>query len=208
MNWELISKKLQTLGKDRFVLLLLAGLMLVIIAMPTGNSSKKSGESKEQSVSEEQDGEQMAAGQWQNGEDGGDIGSAEVYRSRLCKQLEEFLQQIDGVGRAKVYITMHSSSEIIVERNSPYSKRTEEETTQDSTRVIGETENDSEVVLVEQEDGSKAPIVVKEITPVVEGVVVAAQGGGSETIKKEITELVMALFGIEEHKIRVVKLTT
>lgn len=207
MKWEQISEKLQTLGKDRFVLLFLAGLMLVIIAMPTGNPSEESGESsKEQSASAKQEGAQTADGQWQSSDES--VEDAEAYRSRLCSQLEEFLQQIDGVGKTKVYITMHSSAEIIVERNSPYVKRTEEETTQESTRTVGETENDSEVVLVEQEDGSKAPIVVKELAPVVSGVVVAAQGGGNERIKKEITELVMALFGIEAHKIRVVKLST
>lgn len=200
MKWEQISKKMQTWGKDRFALLFLAGLMLVIIAMPMGE--KKSANEKE-----EGEAENVASSQARM-EITADTQDVEAYRMRLCAQLEDFLMQMEGVGRTKVYITIHSTSEIIVERNSPYSKRTEEETTQESMRRIAETENDSEVVLLEQEDGSKAPIVVKEIAPVVNGVVVAAQGGGNETIKKEITALVMALFGIEEHKIRVVKLTT
>lgn len=200
MKWEQISKKLQTLGKDRFALLFLAGLMLVIIAMPMGE--KKTANEKEKGAAEN-----VTSSQAQK-EITSDTQDVEAYRMRLCAQLEDFLMQMEGVGRTKVYITMHSTSEIIVERNSPYSKRTEEEATQESTRRIAETENDSEVVLLEQEDGSKAPIVVKEIAPVVNGVVVAAQGGGNETIKKEITALVMALFGIEEHKIRVVKLIT
>ena len=200
MKWEQISKKLQTLGKDRFALLFLAGLMLVIIAMPMGE--KKSANEKEEG------GTEKVVSPEARMEIASDTQDVEAYRMRLCAQLEDFLMQMEGVGKTKVYITIHSTSELIVERNSPYSKRTEEETMQESTRRIAETENDSEVVLMEQEDGSKAPIVVKEIAPVVNGVVVAAQGGGNETIKKEITALVMALFGIEEHKIKVVKLTT
>lgn len=196
MKWEQIIEKVQHLGKDRFVLLFLAGLMLVIIAMPAGQKEKKEETGQLADVKQQEEVKQPAET------------DTEKYRERLCMEMEEFLQHIDGVGQAKVYITMHSSEEIIVERNSPYSKRTEEEISQERTRTIGETENDSQVVLIEQEDGSQAPIVVKEIVPAVKGVVVAAQGGGNEVVKKEITSLLMALFGIEEHKIRVVKLST
>lgn len=202
MKWEQIIEKLQNMGKDRFALLFLAGVMLIIIAMPLG---KENAGTTEENKAETEQAQELADSEQNVMAKETDI---EEYRARLCSQLEDFLQQMDGVGKVKVYITMHSSAELIVERNSPYTKRTEEEVSQESTRTVGETENDSQVVLVEQEDGSEAPIVVKEMAPVVRGVVVAAQGGGDETIKKEITSLVMALFGIEEHKIRVVKLTT
>lgn len=194
MKQDVIIEKLQTMGKDRFLLLFLAGLMLVIIAMPMEKKEAKKEPSAEEMVLTEKETEKET--------------DMETYREQLCQQLEEFLRQMEGVGQAKVYITMHSTKEIIVERNSPYRKQTEEEIAQDKTRMTAETENESEVVLVTEEDGSQTPIVVKEIAPVVSGVVVAAQGGGNEKIKNEITALVMALFGIEEHKIRVVKLST
>ena len=206
MKTEQIGEKIQKIGKDRFFLLFLAGLMLVIIVMPWGE--KKDAE-KQENIAERtgmEDKSAMAQEQRLTTNSGDD--EMETYRRRLCTQLEEFLQGMAGVGMTKVYITLHSSAEIIVERNSPYSKRTEEETQEERTRVIGETETESEVVLVKQEDGSEAPIVVKKIEPAVRGVVVAAQGADNEVIKKEITALVKALFGIEEHKIRVVKLST
>lgn len=194
MKWDVIIEKLQTMGKDRFLLLFLAGLMLVIIALPTEKKETKKEPAAEEAAAVEQEKENET--------------DLEKYRAQLCLQLEDFLSQMEGVGKTKVYITMHSTEEIIVERNSPYVKRTEEEMSQEKTRTVGETENESEVVLIEDEDGRQEPIVVKEIAPVVSGVVVAAQGGGNEKIKNEITSLVMALFGIEEHKIRVVKLST
>lgn len=194
MKWDVIIEKLQTMGKDRFLLLFLAGLMLVIIAIPVEKKETKKEPAAEEAAAVEQEKENET--------------DLEKYRAQLCLQLEDFLSQMEGVGKTKVYITMHSTEEIIVERNSPYVKRTEEEMSQEKTRTVGETENESEVVLIEDEDGRQEPIVVKEIAPVVSGVVVAAQGGGNEKIKNEITSLVMALFGIEEHKIRVVKLST
>lgn len=205
MKVEQISEKIQKIGKDRFILLFLAGLMLVIIVMPWGQKAEKQENGSEvpgQEETREKEGGQLQESLQMS------QSVTEAHRTQLCRQLEEFLQKIDGVGSAKVYITMHSSAEIIVERNSPYSKRTEEETSKERTRMVGETENESEVVLTRREDGSEAPIIVKEIAPTVRGVVVAAQGAGDEVIKKEITALVMALFGIEEHKIRVVKLST
>lgn len=206
MKLEQISEKLQKIGKDRFILLFLAGLMMVIIVMPWGENKDSANREKAQVSGKEENVQKKTEAQMDELQTQQD--EVENYRLDLCRQLEDFLQKMDGVGKAKVYITMHSSAEIIVERNSPYSKRTEEETTQERTRVVGETENASEVVLTRQEDGTEAPIVVKEIVPSVRGVVVAAQGAGNERIKKEITGLVMALFGIEEHKIRVVKLST
>lgn len=204
---EQIGEKLQRIGKDRFILLLLAGIMLVIIVMPWGQETDKERTQKQEAALGKEDVQEKKDGQLQ-GEMQTSQDAVERYRRDLCMQLEQFLQTMDGVGTAKVYITMHSSAEIIVERNSPYSKRTEEEREQERTRVVGETENESEVVLTRQEDGSETPIIVKEIVPTVRGVVVAAQGADNERIKKEITALVMALFGIEEHKIRVVKLST
>lgn len=207
MKAEQISEKLQKIGKDRFILLFLAGLMLVIIVMPWGGSGETEKQNGKTETLRQERAQANADGEsWEGIQTRQD--AVEKYRRELCRQLEEFLQKMDGVGSAKVYITMHSSSEIIVERNSPYSKRTEEETTQESTRVIGELENASEVVLIQEKDGSQAPIIVKEIVPAVRGVVVAAQGADNEVIKKEITALVVALFGIEEHKIKVVKLST
>ncbi|MBE5880870.1 MAG: hypothetical protein E7289_00960 [Lachnospiraceae bacterium] len=205
MKWNQIGERLQTWGKDRFLLLFLAGIMLVIIAMPMENGAFKGQEGEDKKVQKEKSEEGEVYPEMGDVSGGDEL---EQYRQRLCTQLEQFLQSMDGAGKTKVYITMHSSSEIIVERNSPYIKRNEEETQEGSTRSISETENDSEVVLMTQSDGGQVPIVVKEVVPVVRGVVVAAQGADNVQVKNDITQLVMALFGIEEHKIRVVKLNT
>lgn len=203
MNWKKIAEKAGTLGKDRFVLLFLAGIMLVIIAMPMEKTKPEKADSYSSEELKEESGTENGGSGLTDKEE-----NLEEYRKQLCLQLKDFLQSMDGVGTAEVYITMHSSSELIVERNSPYVRKSEEETSDGNKRVVGETENGSEVVLARASDGSEEPIVVKEIAPVVKGVVVAAQGGDRESVKNDITELVMALFGIEEHKIKVVKLNT
>ena len=198
MNRDQISEAMQKWGKDRFVLLFLAGLLLVFIAMPLDNQKEENrNETKEKTeISAE-----AAATELANND-------VETYRKNLCSQLEDFLQHMEGVGRAKVYITMRSSGEKIVERNSPYTKRIDREQDGEKVKSTEETENASEVVLLSQGDGAQTPIVVKELTPMVQGVVVAIQGADNVSVKKDVIALVMALFAIEEHKIRVVKLNT
>ncbi|MGN0307750.1 MAG: stage III sporulation protein AG, partial [Lachnospiraceae bacterium] len=61
-------------------------------------------------------------------------------------------------------------------------------------------------VYIRKETGEQVPYVVKEVSPLVEGVSVVAEGGGNAVVQKNITEVIQALFGIEVHKIKVVKM--
>ena len=61
--------------------------------------------------------------------------------------------------------------------------------------------------MYDKSDTGETPYVVKEIEPEIEGVLVAAEGGGNSQTAKNISEAIMALFDIEAHKIKVMKLT-
>ena len=54
-------------------------------------------------------------------------------------------------------------------------------------------------------DGTQTPYVSKENAPEVEGILVIADGGGNAVVAKNLTEAVQALFGVEEHKIKIMK---
>ena len=53
---------------------------------------------------------------------------------------------------------------------------------------------------------SNKPLVLKEIQPKVQGVLVIARGGGSVEIKQSIIKAVQALLNVETHKIEVLKM--
>ncbi len=50
-----------------------------------------------------------------------------------------------------------------------------------------------------------SPIIEKEISPEISGIIISAEGGGSGRVKSEISEAMEALFGLPPHKIKVLK---
>ena len=120
----------------------------------------------------------------------------------LQREVEELLGSIEGAGEVKVMITLRESEELIVEKDL--------EKDQKQTREGGGTErNGNEMILNETtvQDGEKEPFVKKKIYPKVEGVVVAADGVGRGRVRTDLTEAVQALFGLEAHKVKVLKLS-
>jgi stage III sporulation protein AG len=203
-----IVKWIQNIGKKQCFLLFLCGVLCVLIAIPLDNKkNENTAELSGTEEAEEGEGEQSAqeAGQ---GTVSVQDEEMEAYRKLLCEELEEFLGQMDGAGEVKVYITLKTSAELVVETNTPYTSKKEEETGDGTTKSSFSVEDNSEVVFVENEDGSREPFIVKKNAPVVQGIVVCAQGAGKENVKTNIQDALEALFGLDEHKIKVVKLGT
>ena len=61
-------------------------------------------------------------------------------------------------------------------------------------------------VYEETEGGSQIPYVASEIYPEIRGVLVVAQGGDDPALVQQIQEAAMALFHVEAHKIKVLKM--
>ncbi len=128
------------------------------------------------------------------------------YTELLEKQLEETLAKVSGVGKVKVMITLEASSEKVTLSDPSYSSDSiSENDASGGTRNEQSTKSEPETVF-EENDNKKSPYVVKELEPKIKGVAVVAQGGDNITVKKEIIEAVMVLFGLESHKIKVMKL--
>ena len=198
-------QKLGKLGKDRFILLFLAGILLVVIAMPLPQEKQNS----KQWTTKNQAATDQTAGENKADSIAGDTELTTMqYGAYLQKQLETFLSSVEGVGRGKVCLTRQTSKELVPAHNTPYTRKSEEETDENGKRTLTETQNDAQIILYEQADGSQSPLIIRQIEPTVRGVVVAAQGAGSQKVQNEIVELREALFGIEAHKIKIVKLTT
>lgn len=195
--------------RDNLIILVLSGVLLLIIALPTKDTSsnrtdhntKKLEETASQSSSEQKDNtsyENVSAAQ--------KAMTGEEYASFLEGRLEEILKGMAGVGDVRVMITLESSEELVVEKDSSINRsNTVESDSQGGSRNINEADS-KEATIYRTEGSDSEPYVVKTLSPRVEGVFVVAKGAGSGEVNRNITEAVQALFGIEAHKIKVVKM--
>lgn len=193
--FEGISKKMspKKWKKDQLIIVLLVGILLIVIAIPSGK--KSSGKSDNASASGESGDEDAS-------EDGND-----VYERKMEKRLSEALSQVAGVGDVRVMITLKSTSEKVVEKDdSSTSNSTREADSEGGTRDTNESTSSRTSVYSEEEDGGQTPYVSKELEPEISGILVIAEGGDNAGTVEDITEAVMALFPVEAHKIKVMKM--
>lgn len=189
--------------KDNLVILTLAGVLLVIIALPTKDSAEAEAEDFPTGGSLPAETSSESAG-----ETVGEADSEEAYIRELEQRLRETLSQMEGVGKVRVMITLQSSRELVVEKEQPYLRSsTNENDSQGGNRSVNQMEMEENTVY--RTDGSiSEPYVIKTLPPQVEGVVVVAEGAGSGTVNRTIVEMVQVLFGVEAHKVKVVKMET
>lgn len=187
--------------KDNLVILILTGVLLVIIALPT----KESGKTEAEPSRTEADSPAGIPSESGAGAEGS-TDSDEEYIRQLEQRLRETLSRMEGVGKVRVMITLRSSRELVVEKEQPFVRSsTDEKDSQGGNRSVHQMETEENTVY--RTDGSVSePYVVKTLPPQVEGVVVVAEGAGSGTVDRTIVEMVQALFGVEAHKVKVVKM--
>lgn len=179
----LLEKK-QWKGKDLTIVIIIIGVLFAILAIPSGAENKE-----EETVMQED----MA----QNNQ--------KDYEAELEQRLENILSQMDGVGRVQVMITLEASAKEVVEKDWSTSQSNQN----NDMEISADTSYQKEVSTVYADNSTgNMPYVVQEIYPEVEGVLVVAEGGDDSLVNLAITDAIQALFGIEVHKIKIVKMNT
>lgn len=191
--------KWKQLKKSDMVVIALVGVLLLIIAMPSGSENKKNTETPVESKGDGKDeNDSSAAAASTESEDG--------YITVLEKRLKMILSRMDGVGDVEVMITVSDSGESVVEKDGKdRSTVTSETDSSGGNRTVTEGEREENTVYVETGDETH-PYIQKEKMPTIEGVVVVAEGGGNSKVISDISDAVEALFSVEAHKIKVVRM--
>jgi len=186
--------------KTDWIVLALIGAILLVIALPEGGNSGNMGFGKKTEYED-------TAGGIENVSQKKEENDAESYASYLEEKLEGVLEEMEGVGKVKVMITLSDNGQSIVEKDTVDVSNTVKETdSSGGSRDTFSREFTAETVQVENENGTY-PYVGKEILPTIEGIVVVAEGGGNAMVVSQISKAAMALFPIEAHKIIVVKMS-
>lgn len=152
----------ELMKKEKLVVILLFGLLLMIAALPVK-------EKKDQEESEK-------------GKEIKNTIQKTDWQEKMEKRLTQVLERVEGIGDTEVFLTCSGTEKKIVEKD------------------------ETESVYEKDARGNQLPYVIQEEYPQVTGVLVAAEGGDDPVVVQNIQEAVQALFQVEPHKIKVMKM--
>lgn len=110
------------------------------------------------------------------------------------RRMAEILSKIEGAGQVDVMLTYRRTEEKTIAHN---------ETREESGETL---RTEQTAILLEDGDGATQPLVLTEAGPVVEGVVIAAQGADSPTVAAALNQAAQALLDVPAHKVAVLKM--
>ena len=175
-------KKSKWFRKENFIVMILVGILLFVIALPieeSGQSPKGSGAENAGNILNPS---QVSATGNVGGQNLGGVGEEDgEYALYLEERLKEVLSKMADVGKVEVMITLEASRELVVEKEQPLVRsNTNESDSQGGSRVVNEVESGDNTVY--RSDGSVSePYVIKTLVPRIEGVLVVAEGAGNGT---------------------------
>ena len=170
---------IKKLKKEHLFIGLLAGILLLIIAIPVEEKEEVENEFVEEQQSED------------------------TKTDSMEEALESALQKISGVGHVEVLITYEDEGRIVIEKDTIVSEELiQESDSNGGSRTTTITRNENETVYGK----SELPYVVQQFSPTIKGILVVAEGGDHAVTKEKILETIQALFGLDVHKISIMKM--
>ena len=179
-NYENILNKL---GKDKILIVILAGILLMVISIPVKDRQTVS----ENTTSNQESGE----------------ATQKMYEEYVEKRLEDTLSDVEGAGKVKVMVSLKNSSEKILAKDTDYS---DEEVNGNNDENSNSTQKTETHIFYDTANGN-TPYVVMENMPVIEGVIIVCEGGDNKELVSEITNAVYGLLNVPVHKIKVMKMS-
>ena len=112
-------------------------------------------------------------------------------------RLQTILEEMDGVGKARVVLTVENGEET----RYAYDRTDSENRTESGGSASWQTE----LVTVSQ-SGGQNPVPVRTTAPEYRGAVVVCEGGGSAAVRLAVTQVVQSLTGLSADRIVISKM--
>lgn len=168
MKTQLLSKAREAVKKYKYLLVILAaGILLMLLPFGGGNSAEKPA----------------------SAEPSYDSFELENFE----RDLADVLSKMSGVGKTEVVLTLKSTMETVYATDT----RTEHRD--------GSQSEQSETVMANAGSGVQSAVVASRIYPQFQGALVVCDGGGSASVRLEVTRAVAALTGLSSDRITVTR---
>lgn len=210
------KRKIRNMKKEDYIVLILIGVLLLIISLPTDREKASKGNI---SISGEENGQEggkitETAGRTEekSGDEtqklnNNDCYDLESYVEKLENRVEEVLSGTEGAGKVQVMITVADTGTEILEKDREINATDlEESDNAGGKRKNTENGQREEAIYLRDAEGNEIPYVVQRKLPEVTGVVVVAEGAGNAKVKENIIGAVGVLFNLNEHRIKVIRM--
>ncbi len=184
-----LKKLLETVAKpeNRLKLILLAGIAGILIIFLSDRIS----DGTEQTSSDASDSSYSTAY----------VNSYDEYAAQLEERLVDMISSIEGAGETKVMITLECGTEYVYAYQQKSTSSISEDSDSDgkSSRDEKSTSED-DLILIDGDDGEE-PLILKEVSPTVAGVVVVCNGADNINVKQQIVDIVTTALGTTSNRV-------
>jgi len=125
------------------------------------------------------------------------------YEAEMEKRLKDILSTVNGAGNVEVMITISYGKELVLADDTSLEQNTAQE--KDNAGGTRDTKNYTQEKKTVMKNNSE-PIVIKEIEPKIEGIIIVAEGGDNTIVQNNLRKAAQALFNIPAHKIEIFKM--
>ena len=125
---------------------------------------------------------------------------------QLESRLEAALSAVDGAGSVQVTVTLKSGVENVYAQNVNKQDQTIQEKDQSgggNSTTNEVNEQDNLVLLQSANGGSDTPVVVKELSPEIAGVLVLAEGANNPGLREKLVQAVETVLDIPSYRVMV-----
>ena len=129
------------------------------------------------------------------------------YERALERRLEEILSLVNGAGQVRVMVSIIQGREtVFVVDRSINTSTTQEQDAQGGTRYQSSWQGQDKTLIITDRTGTDRPLIVKEIEPVIGGVIIIAEGGDDVLVRDALIRGASTLLGIEINRVQVMRM--
>lgn len=133
---------------------------------------------------------------------------AKAYAAELEGRLQSILQQMDGVGTARVMVTLKDGYRQVYAKSEKVNNDLLEDIRAQDERKTQEKQVTEQTYVLVDGAGGKVPLVTARLEPEVKGVVVVCEGGDDPQVVRKVVDTVKVALDISSARIAVSRLST
>ena len=130
----------------------------------------------------------------------------EEYTAKLESRLTELVSSVDGAGKAKVMITLECGTEYVYASQQKSTSAVSENTDASGRSSRDEKRSGEESLILVDAGRGKEPLIRKELTPTVAGVVVLCSGADDIYVRQQVINVVTTALGTSSNRVCVTRL--